>query len=156
MVADRAARGRDRADHVLAFDAAHRTSASVSSSTSPRCAGVSSGTIRSSSRKSSLSTMKSADGAASIITPRRGVRIPDLRAGVDPPQDLVPPRCSRRLAYPKAIDPEDPPLRPERHIPNSIATTSRPFDQRACEDPAAMSLLRSQGYNVQATKVMTQ
>src|SRR5207249_145031 len=54
----------------------------------------------------------------------RGVRIPDLRAGDDsPPQDLVPPRCSRRLPYPKVIDPGDPPLRPERHVPNSIATT---------------------------------
>jgi hypothetical protein len=39
-----------------------------------------------------------------------------------PPQDLVPPRRSRRLSYPRVIDPEDPPSRPERHIPNSIAT----------------------------------
>jgi hypothetical protein len=42
-----------------------------------------------------------------------------------PPQHLVPPRCSRRLAFPKVTDPEDPPLRPERHIPNSIATMRR-------------------------------
>ncbi len=39
-----------------------------------------------------------------------------------PPQDLVPPCQSRYLAYPTIIDPEDPPARPERHIPNSIAT----------------------------------
>ncbi len=39
-----------------------------------------------------------------------------------PPQQHVPPRCSRRLQFPQVIDPEDPPLRPERHIPNSIAT----------------------------------
>jgi hypothetical protein len=39
-----------------------------------------------------------------------------------PPRDLVPPRHSRCLAYPTVIDPEDPPSRPERHIPNSIAT----------------------------------
>ncbi len=39
-----------------------------------------------------------------------------------PPQDLVPPLTSRRLRYPKIIDPGAPPLRPERHFPNSIAT----------------------------------
>ena len=39
-----------------------------------------------------------------------------------PPQDLVPPRSYRRLSYPTVIDLEDPPLRPERHIANSIAT----------------------------------
>ena len=38
-----------------------------------------------------------------------------------PPQDLVAPRRSRRLAYPTIIDPEDPPARPERYISNSIA-----------------------------------
>jgi hypothetical protein len=32
---------------------------------------------------------------------------------------------SRRLSFPKVIDPEAPPLRPERHIPNSIATIRR-------------------------------
>src|SRR6266478_6366496 len=52
--------------------------------------------------------------------------IPDLREGDDsPPQDLVPPLCSRNLPYPTVTDPEDPPLRPERHIPNSIATMRR-------------------------------
>src|SRR5258708_10862676 len=39
-----------------------------------------------------------------------------------PPQHLVAPRHSKRLLYPKVTDPEDPPLRPERHVPNSIAT----------------------------------
>jgi hypothetical protein len=42
-----------------------------------------------------------------------------------PPQHLVPPLCSRNLPYPTVIAPEDPPLRPERHIPNSIATMRR-------------------------------
>ena len=41
------------------------------------------------------------------------------------PQNLVPSRCSRRLLYPTIIDPEEPPLRPERHISNSIATMRR-------------------------------
>jgi len=39
-----------------------------------------------------------------------------------PPRDRAPPGCSRNLSYPKVTDPEDPPLRPERHVPNSIAT----------------------------------
>ena len=42
-----------------------------------------------------------------------------------PPQDLVAPGRSRHLRYPTVIDPEAPPLRPERHIPNSIATMRR-------------------------------
>ena len=42
-----------------------------------------------------------------------------------PPADLVPPRCSRNLPYPTVTDPAAPPLRPERHIPNSIATMPR-------------------------------
>jgi hypothetical protein len=42
-----------------------------------------------------------------------------------PPQDLVPPRRSRNLPFPPVIDPEAPPIRPERHIPNSIATMRR-------------------------------
>ena len=33
--------------------------------------------------------------------------------------------ASRDLPYPRVIDPEAPPLRPERHIPNSIATMRR-------------------------------
>ena len=42
-----------------------------------------------------------------------------------PPQDLPPPRSYRDLPFPMIIDPEAPPLRPERHIPNSIATMRR-------------------------------
>src|SRR4249920_1152120 len=42
-----------------------------------------------------------------------------------PPRDLVPPGCSRNLPLPPVTDPEAPPIRPERHIPNSIATMRR-------------------------------
>ena len=42
-----------------------------------------------------------------------------------PPQEIVPPRCTRNLPYAKVTSPEDPPLRPERHVPNSIATMRR-------------------------------
>ena len=42
-----------------------------------------------------------------------------------PPQEIMPPRSSRNLPYAKVTSPEDPPLRPERHVPNSIATMRR-------------------------------
>src|SRR5207237_2251992 len=42
-----------------------------------------------------------------------------------PPQDLIAPGCSRNLPFPPVIDPAAPPLRPERHVPNSIATMRR-------------------------------
>src|SRR3954469_23180895 len=41
-----------------------------------------------------------------------------------PPRD-GPHRSSRRLAFPEVIDPEAPPIRPERHVLNSIATVRR-------------------------------
>jgi hypothetical protein len=44
-----------------------------------------------------------------------------------PPHDLVTLRSSRRLSYPTVIDPGDPPLRPEGHIANSIATMRLPL-----------------------------
>jgi hypothetical protein len=34
------------------------------------------------------------------------------------PQHFAPPRNSSDLSYPKVADPEDPPLHPERHVPN--------------------------------------
>ena len=42
-----------------------------------------------------------------------------------PPQKQPAPSCSRKLQFPKLIDRGDPPLRPERHVPNSIATVRR-------------------------------
>jgi hypothetical protein len=45
--------------------------------------------------------------------------------GAIPPQDHVSPRSSRDLPFSTVTDPEAPPIRPERHIPNSIATIRR-------------------------------
>jgi len=71
---------------------------------------------------------KAADGAASTTTPRCASRLtaswsPSGRRF--PPQDLVPPGCSKNLPFPPVADPAAPPLRTERHIPNSIATMRR-------------------------------
>jgi SRSO17 transposase len=41
------------------------------------------------------------------------------------PQDRLAPRSSRDLPFPTITDPEAPPIRPERHVPNSIATMRR-------------------------------
>src|ERR687896_2022031 len=44
-------------------------------------------------------------------------------AVVFPPQELAAARRSaKRLAYPEVSDPAAPPLRPERHVPTSIAS----------------------------------
>jgi SRSO17 transposase len=39
-----------------------------------------------------------------------------------PPQDLPAPGDARNLHFPTVVDPEDLPLRSQRHVPNSIAT----------------------------------
>ena len=67
-------------------------------------------------------------GAASIIMPRCASRPTaswSPRGRRFPPVDLVPPRCSKNLPFPTVTDPEAPPLRTERHVPNSIATMRR-------------------------------
>ena len=43
-------------------------------------------------------------------------------SGADSPLRATLQRSSKRLRYPKVIDPAAPPLRPERHVVNSIAT----------------------------------
>jgi hypothetical protein len=40
-------------------------------------------------------------------------------------QDLVPPGASGNLPFPEVTDPAAPPIRPQRHVPNSIATMHR-------------------------------
>jgi hypothetical protein len=75
-----------------------------------------------------LGTSKGEDGAASTITQRYASRLTDSWSPSGrrfPPQELVPPGCSKKLQFPKLIARGAPPLRPERHIPNSIATIRR-------------------------------
>ena len=53
----------------------------------------------------------------------RSLRIPDLQTGGTdvPPRDLVSPGDSRNLCFPVVTDPAAPPIRPQRHVPDSIA-----------------------------------
>src|SRR6266478_5920466 len=86
---------------------------------------IGSGHSTSLNRRLALDTLRGADGADSTITPLCASRPTGSwspKGRRFPPQDLVPPRGSKCLSYPTVTDPEDPPLRPERHIPNSIAT----------------------------------
>ena len=95
----------------IGYRRCQRISASVNSSTLPSCAGVSSGIIRSSSRRLGLATTKGAAGAASIITPRCAsqLTIPDLRAGDDYPSRPHTPALFQTAALPDDTDPGDPP-----------------------------------------------
>ena len=72
-----------------------------------------------------------------------------------PPRDLVPPGCSRNLPLPPVTDPEAPPIRPERHIPNSIATMRR---RRHCAHPApfTMPVLQPPAQTQETSNLMTQ
>ena len=105
-----------------------KASPSIVWSISQSCAGASNAIIRNSSRRSGSGISRDVAGADSITTPPCASQptaswSPSGRRF--PPQDIVPPRCSRNLPYPTVTDQEDPPLRPERHIPNSIATMRR-------------------------------
>src|SRR6516162_3919350 len=94
----------------------------------PKCAGGSSAITRSSSRKSGLAITRDVAGRASTITPRYASRSTDSwspKGRRFPPQNLVAPLDSKCLPYPVVTDPEAPPLRPQRHVPNSIATLHR-------------------------------
>jgi hypothetical protein len=75
-------------------------------------------TVDAASRGSPVAHSRSADAAYGFLISEREMI---------PPRERVPPRRCRRLAYPKVIDPEAPPIRPERHVPNSIATIRRRF-----------------------------
>ena len=48
---------------------------------------------------------------------------------------------------PTVIDPEDPPPRPERHIPNSTATNAPTSDRRSHQKPAADAMLQHSNRN---------
>ncbi len=137
-----------------------RTSRSTRWSTPPSCAGASSATIRISSRRWGSATTKDEDGAASTITPRYASRPTaswSPRGRPFPPRRHVAKRSCRNLPFPRVTDPEAPPLRPERHVANSIATMRTKTDRGPRQKAAAMSMLsrRSRG-NVPPQKLMTQ
>ena len=98
---------------------------SSTSSTGPSCVGASSGTIRNSSRRSASVITKVAGGEDFTTTPCWRLQPTDSwfpsGAGFPPQRDVA--SCSsKRLRYPKVIDPAAPPIRPERHVASSIAT----------------------------------
>src|SRR5438876_779316 len=91
-------------------------------------AGASNVIIKNSSRRLALAISKAVDGAAFIITPRSALRCTDSwspRGARFPPQDCIQPGSAKRLRFPQVTDPAAPPIRPERHVPNSIHTMHR-------------------------------
>lgn len=103
------------------------------SPTSRSCAGVSSATIRSSSRRSGSDTSRAAAGGASIITRRCAcrLRIPGLRAG-----NASPSAARRSWPIPFASVPAD--HRPQEYAAADRAVTlqirSRPCDEGSNAD----------------------
>ena len=92
------------------------------SSTWPNCVGGSNATTRNSRVNSAWLISRAEAGAAFIITQRCASPLMDFSSANErrfPPQ----PACStKNLAFPSVEDPANPPLRPERHVGNSIAT----------------------------------
>ena len=88
----------------------------------------------------------------------RSLRIPDLRAGDDSPlRTSSPPRSSRNLPFPTVTDPEAPPLRPERHIPELDRNHAPAINRCTGQDAVAMPLLRRSNPNKPAARsFMTQ
>src|SRR3954468_20484097 len=135
MAADRMAPGRGRARQILAGHppARHPVRAPGRSGQPPdpvrgalahraRLPGAETGTRPWTRRGTRLARLPPSRHAV-----HRGLCLPDRRAGEDsPPQPPTkPPINSRELTFPKVVYPEAPPVRPERHVANSIATTRR-------------------------------
>src|SRR5216684_3100474 len=123
MAADRVAQRRTGADQILALDLARRHRLSTPGRT--RQTTLADRARKSSSKRLGSGISKAADGEAFIITPRCASPPTDSwspRGRRFPPQALVPPGRSRHLPFPTVTDPEAPPLRTQRHVPNSIAT----------------------------------
>ena len=97
----------------------------LASSTQPNRAGMSNAITRSSNRNSASPITKAGAGSASTTT-QRCASLPMGSWSASerrfPPQ---PPGAAKRLSFPTVQDPAAPPIRPERHVPNSIATLRR-------------------------------
>jgi SRSO17 transposase len=102
-----------------------KTRPSTFSSTRPNCAGASSATTRNSKASSASPISKGEAGVDSTITPP-SASPPTVFSSANerrfPPQAPGGAKC---LAYPCVPNPKAPPIRPERHVENSIATIRR-------------------------------
>ena len=128
MASDRMAGARSRANEVLVLNSPARRSALHRLSIQRSCAGALSAIILISNRRSASAITKAAAGAAFTTTPRSASPLTPSSSWSGrrfPPQDLVAAGNAKRLKFPKVTGQEDMPLRPERHIPNSIATLKR-------------------------------
>ena len=142
-------RGRKRADEILAFDPARRHAhRRMSSSTRPNCAGASSATYE--------EPGKCANSASPISRRAKLARLPSsTQPCASPLMDSFHPRTSgdsflsARPAWAKHLvistRPRPPwrPIRPERHIENSIATIRKTTHGSPGSNPVALPVLPS-------------
>ena len=122
MARRRMATGRGGADHILALDLARghaargsrrRHQAAMAHRT--RLRGIEGRT-----RSGSLRGARLAGIPSSRQPLHRSLRIPDPREiGFSPPQRAG---AAKNLPFPAVLDPNAPPIRPERHVANSITT----------------------------------
>ena len=113
------------ADQILALDPSRRH-AFHAWSISPNCAGGSSAITRSSNRKSASGTIEGRGWRgfhhhATLCIAAYAFLIAER--GTISPSGSRPAMPFKNLPFPKATDPEALPLRTQRHVPNSIATT---------------------------------
>src|SRR5579863_499651 len=128
VAADRVAGGRGCAHQILALDTSEKhlvprsgRCRQVALACRARLSGAQAGGRARAFRGARMARLPSSRHAV-----YRGLRIPDLREGDDSPlrtwfRRAAPATCRT----PPLSTPRDPPLRPERHIPNSIATMRR-------------------------------
>ena len=125
MASHRMARGRKRADEILAFDPARRHPSrrsrrhgQIALAHRARLRGIEKRTRPRPFRRAKL---------ARIPSPRRALHrrlwFPDPRTSGDSP--LRPPAAPNVSPIHRVPNPEAPPIRPERHVENSIATIRR-------------------------------
>jgi len=96
---------------------------SVSSSTLPSCDGGSNRDYQELKQEVGLGHFEDGEGGgfhhhATLCIAGYGFLISERET--IPPQQIVPPGCSRNLPYAKVTSPEHPPLRPERHVPTRL------------------------------------
>ena len=144
MAADRVARGRERADQILALDPCRKTSPSASGR--PRQAALAHRARLSGTQAGGRARAFRGARMARLPSPRHAVhrrlRIPDLRAGDDSPL-----RTSFRHAVPELAVPDgyrprgaaDPARASHPKLDRNHAST---IDRRARQKPATMSVLQ--------------
>ena len=160
MAADRVARGRERADQILALDPSRKASPSIVWSISQSCAGASNAIIRNSSRRSGSGISRDVAGADSITTPPCASQ---PTASWSPKRETIPPSGHRsttlfpELAVPDGYQPRGSAATARASHPKLDRNHASTIDRCARQKPATMPMLQLCNRKVvTAQKFMTQ